>query len=83
MVYLTVLLIVTYGAACFHGFDIDDEILTDDESRLFAKLFKNYRINREVRPVRNKSSAVLVTLDLAYSQLVDLVSALSTLITFL
>ena len=44
----------------------------DDELRLLSYLFKE-KYNKEVRPVNNKSHPVEVTIDLAYTQLIDLV----------
>ena len=45
----------------------------DNEHRLLRDLFKNY--DKDARPVFDKQKAVNVELDVAYSQLVDLVSA--------
>lgn len=45
----------------------------DFEHLLMRDLFKGY--NKESRPVFNKSTAVNVQLDVAYSQLVELVRA--------
>eukprot|EP00794_Sanderia_malayensis_P012869 gene12869-14194_t len=47
------------------------KVLDDDEQRLINYLFGG-EYNREVRPVRNKSIPVTVTIDLAYTQLVEL-----------
>ena len=47
--------------------------LDDDELRLIKYLFDG-SYNKEVRPVRNKSEPVSVIIDLAYTQLVNLVS---------
>ncbi len=46
--------------------------IDDDELRLIKYLFGG-KYNREVRPVRNKSEPVTVIVDLAYTQLVNLV----------
>ena len=47
----------------------------DHEYRLAQKLIENYKARTEVRPVDKVEDPVIVTFDLAYSQLVDLVSA--------
>lgn len=44
----------------------------DDELRLVKDLFQNY--SKEVRPVKEKESAILVHFGVAYTQLVELVS---------
>lgn len=54
---------------CFAGSHANDF-----EHRLMEHLFKGY--NKDSRPVFNKSEAVNVELDVAYSQLVDLVGPL-------
>lgn len=45
--------------------------VNDSEHRLIEDLLRNYK--KDSRPVFNKSEAVKVELDVAYSQLVDLV----------
>lgn len=45
--------------------------VNDSEHRLIEDLLKDYK--KDSRPVFNKSEAVKVELDVAYSQLVDLV----------
>mgnify|MGYP000418139986 CR=1 FL=1 len=44
---------------------------TDYEHKLMKDLFQNY--SKEARPVMNKSEAIAVKFDLAYSQLIYLV----------
>jgi hypothetical protein len=44
----------------------------DDELRLVHDLFTNY--SKEVRPVKEKKSAIVVHFGIAYTQLVELVS---------
>ena len=46
----------------------------DAESRLINHLMKNYPKKRQILPTNNRSKAVVVTFDMAFSQLVDLVS---------
>ena len=46
----------------------------NEESLLFEDLFVYNKYDNSVRPVRNKSSAVQVFLDVALVQLVDLVN---------
>ena len=46
----------------------------DAESRLINHLMKNYLKKRQILPTNNRSKAVVVTFDMAFSQLVDLVS---------
>ena len=51
-----------------------DSSIDDDELRLINYLFgEGYR--KDVRPVTNKTQPVKVTIDLAYTQLIDLVSS--------
>lgn len=45
---------------------------TDPEHILISDLMKHY--NADARPILNKSAAVKVTFDLAFNQIVDLVS---------
>ena len=53
---------------------------TDDaESRLINHLMKNYEIKRQILPTNNRSKAVVVTFDMAFSLLVDLVSRVGLL----
>ena len=51
----------------------DGSEIDDDELRLLSHLFKTRKYNKEVRPVNNKSHPVVVRIDLAYTQLIDLV----------
>ena len=48
--------------------------VNDSEHRLIEDLLRDYK--KDSRPVFNKSEAVKVELDVAYSQLVDLVRGL-------
>lgn len=57
------------------GFCFSGRYDGDVEHELIAHLFKGY--NSNARPVFNKSTAVFVKLDIAYSQLVDLVSTVN------
>lgn len=43
------------------------------EYLLAQKLIENYKARTEVRPVARQEDPIIVTFDLAYSQLVDLV----------
>ena len=53
---------------------------TDDaESRLINHLMKNYDMKRQILPTNNRSKAVVVTFDMAFSLLVDLVSRVGLL----
>ena len=53
---------------------------TDDaESRLVNHLMKNYDMKRQILPTNNRSKAVVVTFDMAFSLLVDLVSRVGLL----
>ena len=48
------------------------EEVDNDEMKLISYLLDENRYNKDVRPVRNKKDAVQVSLDVAYTQLVDL-----------
>ena len=48
------------------------EDVDSDEMELISYLLDEDRYNKDVRPVRNKKDAVQVSLDVAYTQLVDL-----------
>ena len=50
------------------------ENCNDAESRLINLLMKNYLKKGQILPTNNRSKAVVVTFDMAFSQLVDLVS---------
>ena len=56
----------------------ETEKIDDDELNLLNHLF-NGNYNKEVRPVKNKSLPVVVKIDLAYTQLIDLVSTVEFL----
>ena len=52
------------------------ETLNYLEQELISKLFNSANYSRDARPVANKSVAFTVTFDLAYSQLINLVSCI-------
>lgn len=65
---------------CFF-FRLDESIVnaleskyeTDYEMMLVEKIMKNYKAKVEVRPVERSDQPIVVTFDLAYTQLIDLV----------
>ena len=46
----------------------------DYEMKLVRKIMDDYKAKVEVRPVEKSDQPIIVTFDLAYSQLIDLVS---------
>ena len=46
----------------------------DYEMKLVKKIMDDYKAKVEVRPVEKSDQPIIVTFDLAYSQLIDLVS---------
>ena len=64
----------------FSLFQLRIENRTDEaESRLINHLMKNYDMKRQILPTNNRSKAVVVTFDMAFSLLVDLVSTVGLL----
>ncbi len=52
----------------------DSKYGTDYEMMLVKKVMGDYKSKVEVRPVEKSDQPIIVTFDLAYSQLIDLVS---------
>ena len=48
----------------------------DAELRLLNRLMKNYLQKSQILPMHNRTKPVVVTFDMAFSQLVDLVGTL-------
>jgi len=72
---VTIFLIIIFGSILLEATSppkSSDSSIDDDELRLINYLFgEGYR--KDVRPVTNKTQPVKVTIDLAYTQLIDLV----------
>eukprot|EP00794_Sanderia_malayensis_P012634 gene12635-13932_t len=67
------LIITLLFQICLHGMvDSKKSQFETSESRLFDELFKTRDYDNNVRPVRNKSLPVQVSLDVALEQLIDL-----------
>ncbi|KAM7450877.1 hypothetical protein ABFA07_001565 [Porites harrisoni] len=65
--------VLFFAFGVFPVFLTAQENRTDDaESRLINNLMKNYDIKRQILPTNNRSKAVVVTFDMAFSLLVDL-----------
>ena len=78
-VFFLIIPLSCYGCFVFSAGNCSSLALTVDyadhnEYRLARRLIEDYKARSEVRPVDKQEDAVIVTFDLAYSQLVDLVS---------
>jgi hypothetical protein len=69
--YLLILFFSSLGRCFVEAFESNHE--TDYEMQLVEKMMKNYKARVEVRPVARSNQPVIVSFDLAYSQLIDLV----------
>lgn len=53
---------------------LESKYENDHEMKLVKKMMDDYKAKVEVRPVEKSEQPIIVTFDLAYSQLIDLVS---------
>ena len=58
---------------CFTVHAVSSNYKSNYEYMLARKLLEDYKPRTEVRPVARQDDPIIVTFDLAYSQLVDLV----------